>query len=125
MKEVVRKIIDTEKEVREKIERTRENAQKTVRDAEVGSRDLLEDAKQKAVREGQELITRLQREAEEERNRQVEMVKGGSPELMTKRKEEIDRAIERVAPGKNLPVYIGIAGFLWFLAFTVWEAMSH
>ena len=37
----------------------------------------------------------------------------------------IDRALERLAPGRNLPVYVGIVGFLWFLAFTVWEAMVH
>ena len=37
----------------------------------------------------------------------------------------IDRLLERIAPGKNLPVYIGILGFLWFLTFTVWEAMAH
>lgn len=35
----------------------------------------------------------------------------------------IDRFLERIAPGKNLPVYVGIVGFLWFLMFTVWEAM--
>jgi len=96
VKEAVRKIIDIEREVREKIERARDDAQKTVRDAEVGSRELLEGAKQKAVREGQELIARLQREAGDERDRQVKMVKGGSPELMTKRKKEIDRAIQRI-----------------------------
>jgi vacuolar-type H+-ATPase subunit H len=96
VKEVVRKIIDTEREVRERIEEARGEAQKTVRDAEVSSRELLEEAKQKAVREGQELIARLQHEAEVERDRQVEMVKGGSPELMTKRKKEIDRAVKRI-----------------------------
>ncbi|MHC4471942.1 MAG: cytochrome b, partial [Planctomycetota bacterium] len=37
----------------------------------------------------------------------------------------IDSLLERVAPGRNLPVYIGIVGFLTFLAFTVWEAMVH
>lgn len=96
MKEVVRKIIDTEREIRERIERAREKAQKTVREAEVKSRELLEEAKQQAVREGQELVARLQHEAEEERDRQVEMVKGGSPELMTKKKKEINRAIQRI-----------------------------
>ncbi len=35
----------------------------------------------------------------------------------------IDRVLERIAPGRNLPVYVGIVGFLWFLMFTVWEAM--
>jgi quinol-cytochrome oxidoreductase complex cytochrome b subunit len=37
----------------------------------------------------------------------------------------IDHWLERIAPGRNLPVYIGILGFLWFLSFTVWEAMVH
>jgi len=35
----------------------------------------------------------------------------------------IDRFLERIAPEKNLPVYVGIVGFLVFLVFTVWEAM--
>ena len=35
----------------------------------------------------------------------------------------IDAASERVAPGKDVSVYVGIVGFLWFLLFTVWEAM--
>jgi len=35
----------------------------------------------------------------------------------------IDRFFEKLAPGKSLPVYVGIVGFLVFLAFTVWEAM--
>ncbi len=35
----------------------------------------------------------------------------------------IDSFIEKLAPGRNLPVYIGIVGFLVFLTFTVWEAM--
>ncbi|HUW81286.1 MAG TPA: cytochrome b N-terminal domain-containing protein [Phycisphaerae bacterium] len=35
----------------------------------------------------------------------------------------IDGVLERVAPGKDLSVYVGITGFLWFLGFTVWEAM--
>ena len=37
----------------------------------------------------------------------------------------IDRFLEKLAPGRNLPVYVGIVGFFWFLAFTVWEAMVH
>ncbi len=37
----------------------------------------------------------------------------------------IDRVLERIAPGKDISVYIGVAGFLWFLAFTVWEAMAE
>lgn len=36
----------------------------------------------------------------------------------------IDRIIERIAPGKDVSVYVGIVGFLLFLTFTVWEAMA-
>lgn len=35
----------------------------------------------------------------------------------------IDALLERIAPGKDLGVYVGIVAFLVFLAFTVWEAM--
>ena len=35
----------------------------------------------------------------------------------------IDRFLEKRAPGRNLSIYIGLVGFLTFLAFTVWEAM--
>ncbi len=37
----------------------------------------------------------------------------------------IDRLLARLAPNRDLSVYIGIVGFLWFLTFTVWEAMVH
>lgn len=37
----------------------------------------------------------------------------------------IDRGIERLFPKRNLPIYVGVAGFLLFLTFTVWEAMAH
>ena len=35
----------------------------------------------------------------------------------------IDRRLERLAPGKNLPIWLGVFAFLVFLTFTVWEAM--
>jgi len=35
----------------------------------------------------------------------------------------IDVLLEKLAPRKDLGVYVGIAAFLTFLAFTVWEAM--
>jgi len=37
----------------------------------------------------------------------------------------IDVLLTRLAPKRNLPLIVGIAGFLWFLTFTVWEAMAH
>ena len=37
----------------------------------------------------------------------------------------IDRFLEKIAPKRDLSVYIGIVGFLVFLTFTVWEAMAH
>lgn len=34
-----------------------------------------------------------------------------------------DALLEKIAPGKDLGVYVGIVAFVTFLAFTVWEAM--
>ncbi len=35
-----------------------------------------------------------------------------------------DALLERVAPKKDLGVYVGIVAFLAFLTLTVWEAMG-
>jgi hypothetical protein len=35
----------------------------------------------------------------------------------------VDRILEKIAPRRDLSVYVGIAAFLVFLTFTVWEAM--
>jgi quinol-cytochrome oxidoreductase complex cytochrome b subunit len=37
----------------------------------------------------------------------------------------IDSRIERLFPKKEVPVFIGIVGFVLWLGFTVWEAMVH
>ncbi len=96
MKEIVQQILKTEQEVRDKIEEARKESQKIVRDAETRSREIVEEGRQKAVHEAQELVERLKREAEEERTRQIEAVRGGSPELIESRSREIDRAVERI-----------------------------
>ena len=96
MKEVVQKIMETEREIRERIDGTREEAQKIIRRAEAESRDVEEQGRQKAVQEAYELIERMKREAEEEKNRQIEQVRGGSPELLGSRAKEIETAVEHV-----------------------------
>ena len=96
MKEVVQKIMDTEREVRERIDGAREEAQKIIRRTEAESRDVEEHGRQKAVQEAHDLIERMKREAEEEKNRQIEQVRGGSPELLGSRAKEIETAAERV-----------------------------
>ena len=35
----------------------------------------------------------------------------------------VDAGLEKLAPGKDVGVYVGIFAFLMFLIFTVWEAM--
>ena len=35
----------------------------------------------------------------------------------------VDALLERIAPKKDLGVYVGIIAFLIFLSFTVWEGM--
>ena len=96
MKEIVKKIMETEHAVREKIDRARGEAQKIIRDAEKRSREILEERRQDSARKAQELIAYMKREAEEEKARQIDKVKGGSPELIEKKNAEIDRAVGRV-----------------------------
>ena len=36
----------------------------------------------------------------------------------------VDVLLEKIAPGKDLGVYVGIVAFLLFLTFTVWESMT-
>jgi quinol-cytochrome oxidoreductase complex cytochrome b subunit len=36
----------------------------------------------------------------------------------------VDALLEKLAPGKDLGVYVGIVAFLLFLTFTVWESMT-
>ena len=96
MKEIVKKIMETENEIRGKVEDAYLRAQKIVRAAESGSRDIIEKKRQDAIKEGQELIERLTGEAEGERALQVEKVKGGSAELLKRRSKEVDSAIGRI-----------------------------
>ena len=97
MKEIVKKIIDTEQEVRGRIEAARSEAQKIVRDAERDSRSLEEEHRQNAVKDAHDAIETAKREAEEEKARQIAEVAGGSTELIRRKKGEIETAVQRVS----------------------------
>jgi len=96
MKEIVQKIMETEREARERIDGAREEAQRIIRKAESESREVEERGRQKAVNEAHELIVRMKREAEAEKNRQIEEVQGGSPELLDTKAKEIETAVDLV-----------------------------
>ena len=96
MKEIVKKIMETEQEIRGKVEDAHSKAQKVIRAAESGSRDIIEKKRQDAMKEGQALIERLTAEAEAERTLQVDKVKGGSAELLKRRSKEVDIAVGRI-----------------------------
>lgn len=97
LKEIVQKIIETEKEVRGRIDETKAQAQKIVRDAETRSREIVDEGRQRAVQEGQELVERLKKEAEEERSQRVSQVSGGSGELIERKGGELEKAVEKIA----------------------------
>lgn len=88
--------METEHDVRERIDQARGQAQQIVREAEKRSRGLIEERRQKTAHEAQDTIARMKNEAEQERARQIEKVKGGSPELIEKKSSEIERAVRRV-----------------------------
>ncbi len=96
MKEIVQRIMETEKEIRGRVEDAHSEAQKIVRAAESGSRDIIEEKRLAAMKEGQALIERLASEAEAERTLQVEKVSGGSAELLKRRSKEVEKAVARI-----------------------------
>ena len=96
MKEIVKQIVETENEVRGRVEQAHTEAQKIVRDAEAHSREIVEAGRQETVHESQELVARLRHEAEEERTRQIEAVKGGGTELLAGKKGVIEAAAAEV-----------------------------
>ena len=96
MKEIVKKIMETETEVREAVDNARTEAQKIVREAETQSRDVIEKGRQDAIRESQGLVAKYRKDAENERKRQVDAVKGGSEELLASKASHIEAAAVKV-----------------------------
>jgi len=96
LKEIVQKILETEKEARESIERARADSQTIVREAEEKSRQVEEVVRQNAVKEAHTIMERMKEEAEAERKRQVESAQVGSVEIIKKKKAEIEAAAGRV-----------------------------
>ncbi len=104
LKEIVKKIMESEKEIRARIDDAHAESQKIVREAESKSREIVEQGRQKAVIEGQEIIDRMRREAENERKIRLSEVGVSPDEAMKKRGAEIDRAVAMIkdlVTGKN------------------------
>ena len=104
MKDIVKKIMESEKEVRASVEAAHAEAQQIVRDAEGKGREIAEQGRQKAVIEGQNLLERMKREAEEERKVQVSQVSIDTNAVMKRRGREIDRTVAMIkdlVTGKN------------------------
>lgn len=96
MKEIVQKILETEKEVRDSIEKANADAQAIVHDAEHKSREVDERVRQKAIHEAQEIAERMKQEAEAERQRRIAGAQGARSELIKRKAAEIKAATERV-----------------------------
>jgi vacuolar-type H+-ATPase subunit H len=96
LKEIVQKILETEKEVRESIEKAHADAQAIVHGAEHTSREVDERVRQKAIHEAQEIAERMKQEAEAERQREIASAQGARSELLKRKGAEIKTATERV-----------------------------
>jgi vacuolar-type H+-ATPase subunit H len=96
VKEIVQKILEAEKEVRESIEKAHADAQKIVRDAENQSGQIEARVREQAMHEAQKKVDLLKGEAEAERQRQIAAAQGGSTELIRKKSAEIKAAARRV-----------------------------
>ena len=96
MKEIVQKILEVEKEVRESIEKAHADAQRIVREAEDKSGQIEARVREQAMHEAQKKVDLLKGEAEAERQRQIAAAQGGSTELIEKKSTEIKAAARRV-----------------------------
>jgi vacuolar-type H+-ATPase subunit H len=96
LKEIVKQIMETETEVREAVDRARDEAQKIVREAESQSREVIEQGRQDAIKQSQELVAKYRKDAEDERKRQIDAVKGGSEELLASKADRIETTVVRV-----------------------------
>jgi vacuolar-type H+-ATPase subunit H len=96
VKEIVQKILETEKEVRDSIEKAHADAQTIVRDAEHKSREVDERVRQKAIHESQEIAERMKQEDEAERQRQIANAQSARSELIKRKSSEMKTATERV-----------------------------
>jgi vacuolar-type H+-ATPase subunit H len=96
LKEIVQKILETEKEAHDGIENARVEAQRIIRKAEDQSGQIEAGVREKAVLEAQKITERIKKEAEEERQRQIDAAQGGSAELIKKKSAEIEEAAENV-----------------------------
>jgi V/A-type H+/Na+-transporting ATPase subunit G/H len=95
VKEIVQKILETERVVRESIDKARADAQAIVRQAEDKSRQVEEGVRHKAMQDAHEITDRIAREATAERERQIAAAQGGSAELIKEKRAEIKGAAER------------------------------
>ncbi|MDD4856845.1 MAG: hypothetical protein PHD74_01925 [Candidatus Krumholzibacteria bacterium] len=96
MKEIVQKILETEKEVRESIEKAHADSQTIVREAENKSSQVEEGVREKAMHEAAAIMERKKAEAEVERQRQIAAAQGGSAELIKKKNAAIREAADSV-----------------------------
>lgn len=96
MKEIVQKILETEKEARDGIENARAEAQQIVREAEEKSRQVEEKVRQEAMRKAHSIVERMKEEAERERKQQVECAQIGSAAIIKEKRAEIEAAADRV-----------------------------
>ena len=96
MKEIVQKILETEKEARDGVENARAEAQQIVREAEEKSRQVEEGVRKEAMQKAHSIMERMKEEAERERKQQVERAQVGSTEIIKKKKAEIETAAGRV-----------------------------
>jgi vacuolar-type H+-ATPase subunit H len=96
LKEIVQRILETEKEVRESIEKARADAQDIVREAEDKSGEIEDAVREKAMHEAQEIAERMKKEAEAERQGQIAAARGGSESLLKTKGASVKEVAERV-----------------------------
>ncbi len=96
MKEIVQKILETERIVRESVEKAHADAQRIVHEAGDRSRQVEENVRHTAMQEAHRITEQMTRDAETERERRIAAAQGGSAELANEKRAEIAGAADRV-----------------------------
>jgi vacuolar-type H+-ATPase subunit H len=96
LKRQIDRILETEKEVREKIDQAREKSRKIIREAEAKSREIVDGGRKEAFSRSKDIVEDYKKRAKEERDRQIGGVKADTEDFFSQKRGEIEKAASRI-----------------------------
>lgn len=94
MKEIIEKILEEEKQARERVDGAREKAKQIRIEAEKESKKILEEIQQKGREEAKALIAQAEGEAKEQREEELRGAARLDQTLWNEKKQDIEDTVE-------------------------------